>query len=36
MNHGIAVSVKKLILKNNLIVETEGIINVDVIRIYIV
>ncbi len=31
MNHGIAVSVKKLVLKNNLIVETEGVINVDVL-----
>ncbi len=30
MNHGIAVSIKKLMLRNNLIVETEGVINVDV------
>ncbi len=30
LNHGLVVSFKKFILKNNLIVEIEGVINVEV------
>ena len=30
MNHGVVVTIKKLVLKNNLIVEIEGVINIDV------
>jgi DNA-directed RNA polymerase subunit E'/Rpb7 len=33
LNHGIVVTIKKLILKNNLIVEIEGVINVEVKKI---
>jgi len=30
LNHGIVVTIKKLVLKTNLIVEMEGVINVEV------
>ena len=30
LNHGIVISIKKFVLRNNLIVEMEGIINVEV------
>lgn len=34
-NHGIVVSMKRLVIKNNLIVEIEGVINVEVTFILI-
>jgi DNA-directed RNA polymerase III subunit RPC8 len=34
-NHGIVVTIRKLILKNSLIIETEGVINIEVIVYFI-
>jgi DNA-directed RNA polymerase subunit E'/Rpb7 len=34
-NHGIGVTIKKLIIKKNLIVETEGLINIEVNNTFI-